>query len=76
MKALLPPGGVGASMPTPEELLAEKDTVIARIKAYVQVGMQDKRMAVASRIVLDAIARIEREEAQRTAEGARRGKPL
>jgi len=45
-----------------EAKLREKEAVIARIKAYLEVGLQDKRMRIWCKILLDEIARIEREE--------------
>ena len=51
-----------------EELRA----VLARVKEYVGVMKQDKRMRVMAGILLDHVARIEREEAERTARGERR----
>lgn len=50
--------------------LAEKTAVVQRIKEYVGVWTQDKRMRVMGEIVLREIERIEREEAARSREAA------
>lgn len=51
--------------------LAEKEAVIARVKAYLEVGLQDKRMRIWTKILLDEVARIEREEREKTQSGGR-----
>ena len=52
-----------------EELRA----VIERIKEYIAVMKQDKRMRVMAQILLDHVARIEKEEAERTQREGREG---
>lgn len=51
--------------------LAEKEAVIARIKAYVAPWKTDKRMRIMGGIFLREIDSIEKEEAERTAKGER-----
>lgn len=58
--------------PSAEERLAEKIAVIARLRSYLAVMQQDKRMRVMANILLGEIDRAEREEAARTERGERR----
>jgi hypothetical protein len=55
-----------------QALAAEKEAVIARIKAYLEPWQRDKRMKVMGEILMREIERIEQEEAEKTARGLRR----
>lgn len=53
--------------PSAEHLAAEKGAVVHRIKSYIGVMRQDKRMRTMAEILLREIERIEQEEAAKTA---------
>lgn len=54
-----------------QSALAEKEAIIARIKAYIAPWKTDKRMRIMGEIFLREIDRIEKEEAERSASGGR-----
>lgn len=54
----------GASEPA-----CEHEAVVARIKSYVGLWLQDRRMKVSGEILLKEIARYEREEAEKRRRG-------